>query len=838
MSDSIYSFRAAPTYRAATSGEMFEAAMDMPMSATSTFFDQGKGGILESFGLGTAVRDMTTPEGVPQEDPIRDVWQSRYFVQNPIDIARRISQYFVNDPDSPALSEDAYKTSPYFRTEVPWDKAMTEDRAASLAEAFDAKKVREFYAEKRPFTAFLGNLGGQALDPINYIPVAGPSVKAAAVARLGKVAGASVTAALDAAGNTAIAALATSSARKRFGDDVSWQTTVSQIATAALIGSAFGAIGGALDRSPAASTRSAIEARLSTLKATQEARIALNEAIDGVVRGEDLNLSPNVTEPVARIAADAQRIAVRRASEVDRSWANATDLGPQTVVTPTGLRVGVRSEVVDALELVKARGDLQPRDRSRAASDAQIAEMAANLDPARLMFSPEADRGAPIVGPDNMVESGNGRVAALIRAAETNPEKFAAYKQALRDAGYEVPDKGIPVLISRRSSALTDAQRVQFVNDANTSGIAKMSATETAMMDVRAMTGAALDNYVPGDINSAANRAFVGTFMKNLPANERLGLVDADGRLNSDGIRRVENALIAAAYGDADVVARFAEDPDVNVKSIMGAMSDAAGEWAALRKEVAEGLVDADRDVTGNLTDALRFLSRAREKAVAEKRPVATVIKEEIGQLDILAGEIDPRTKAFVQAFYKNDQFTQANGRDIIAEHLGNIVRAARELGKPQLFGDALSVPPSEMIANARPQARQADIFGAGGSRESGRADGAGQEIPALRANRPADSQGFARTLDLSPARADPPPSGLPEAEKAIARPDDYKALASQYRVDPETGTFGEEAEIAQLATEGRLTAEDAAALDDAQKTYDDGAAYGEALKSVAGCLI
>lgn len=808
---SMFGFRGGPTYRAATTDSLWTAALDQPMSLGSTFWDQAKGGFLDNRALGTITREMSLPPAAP----------GRWYGDTDESYADRRKNYKT-------ITEEDYKASPYFRDNVPWDAGMTEDRAAALAAMYDAKRVREYFAEKRPITSFFGNLAGQALDPINYIPVAGPSVRAAAIARMGMVKGIAATAALDAAANTAIADLVTREARRRFGDDVSWQAMISEIATAALIGSAFGTVGGVLERRAgirADALRRDAEVKVQTLKATQEARIALNEAIGGLATDGEVRLSPNATAPIERII-----------GEVDRSWAGR-EVSGQSVVTPTGLRVAVKSEIVDAMDLIKASGELQPRDRSRAASDAQIAEMAANLDPARLMFSPEADRGAPIVGPDGVVESGNGRIAALIRAAEKNPERFAAYKQALRDAGYNVPDKGVPVLVSRRVGDLTDAQRAQFVNDANTSAIARMSATETAMMDTRAMTSGTLANYVPGDINSAANRAFVGSFLRNLPSNERLSLVDADGRLNADGIRRIENALIAAAYGDADVVARFAETPDDNVKSIMGAMSDAAGEWSAMRKDIAEGLIDADFDVTPSLTDALRFMSRAREKAVAEKRPVATVIKEEMGQLDLLAGEIDPRTKAFVQSFYKNDQFTQANGRDIIADHLRNITRAARDLGKPSLFGDAIAVRPQEMIENARPQARQGDFLGPISARESGGTDRTGQEVISLFGTGEALAQ-VARQVDASPARPEPPPVGRAEAEAKVAKPENYKALADQYRVDPEAGTFPEEAELRQLAQAGRLSDEDMAALDDADAAFQDGAAYGEALKATVNCLI
>ena len=94
------------------------------------------------------------------------------------------------------------------------------------------------------------------------------------------------------------------------------------------------------------------------------------------------------------------------------------------------------------------------------------------------------------------------------------------------------------------------------------------------------------------------------------------------------------------------------------------------------------------------------------------------------------------------------------------------------------------------------------------------------------------------KPIDQSPPRADPIPEGRAQAETRITKPDDAKALATQYGVDPSTGAFSEEAEITQLATEGRLTENDAAALADAQATYEDGAAYGEALKAAVACLI
>src|SRR5690606_27889270 len=59
------------------------------------------------------------------------------------------------------------------------------------------------------------------------------------------------------------------------------------------------------------------------------------------------------------------------------------------------------------------------------------------------------------------------------------------------------------------------------------------------------------------------------------------------------------------------------------------------------------------------------------------------------------------------------------------------------------------------------------------------------------------------RAIDVSRPRPEPIPDGRAQAENSVGRPDDYRALAEQYRVDPATGSFVEEADIAQLEFEG-----------------------------------
>jgi hypothetical protein len=297
-----FSFIPTPRGGAMTDSDLVTSALDQPMSLGSTFWDQAKGGALESFGLGTSIRNFSTPEAAPaeQEGAISETLQS---INRAIDPAVLLRRALGTSYDGAAtITEDQYKRSQSFRADIPWTPGMTDERAASLAEQDDVKKVREFYGQKRPVTAFFGNLGGQAVDPINYIPIFGEAVQAANVARFGRVAGRALTSAADAAANTALAGLATAGTRGELGDDVSWQSTVSQIAMAALIGGAFGAIHGRFGRATPAELRTEAEAKLATLDNVQASRVSLNDALDGMIRDGEVNLSPASADFVVRAA--------------------------------------------------------------------------------------------------------------------------------------------------------------------------------------------------------------------------------------------------------------------------------------------------------------------------------------------------------------------------------------------------------------------------------------------------------------------------------------------------------------------------------------------------------
>lgn len=294
------------------------------------------------------------------------------------------------------------------------------------------------------------------------------------------------------------------------------------------------------------------------------------------------------------------------------------------VFTAAGRGIDVRYEVVELADLVPSQTDdltvnpaypaeLQPRDRTRAASEAQIASIAGKLEPERLGRSPDAASGAPLVGPDNVVESGNGRTLALRRAYRDGTAE--PYRRFLEREGYDTSAMQAPVLVARRMTPMSPDERAASALEANQSSTLTMGAAETARADARRLDRI-LPTIQPGEVSLARNREFVRAFMAGLPEGERGAMTTADGELSQAGRRRIEAALLARAYGDEapELVARLSESIDNDVKAVAGALLDNAGAWARMRAAAGSGEIAPGMDTTADLAAAVRTLERARRE--------------------------------------------------------------------------------------------------------------------------------------------------------------------------------------------------------------------------------
>lgn len=365
--------------------------------------------------------------------------------------------------------------------------------------------------------------------------------------------------------------------------------------------------------------------------------------------------------------------------------------GTGQVSVGDNLRIDVDYEVVDVSLLRQASGDLQPRDRGRVASDIWVSDTAAQLDPAQLMPAPTADRGAPIVGPDNMIESGNGRVRAIERAYERHPDRAEAYRKQIELlTGGPIPE-GIanPVLIARRKTDLDAAARRNLVVEAQDSGVARMNATERAQVGQRALQSDMMQKLRPDfKLTSAENSAFARDFSGAFPRSERNAFFDKNGALSIDGIRQVQDAMFARAYEAPDILARYVETDAGELRSLMDALSSAAPDIALLRAEIHAGLIRPEMDITPFILDAARLIMVARDLAAREGSTAAKVVADMLADIDLLDGAIAPLTQALVRHMMPAGRQAPA---DKIADFLKRYVREARKSGKA---GDALDNPP------------------------------------------------------------------------------------------------------------------------------------------------
>jgi hypothetical protein len=372
-----------------------------------------------------------------------------------------------------------------------------------------------------------------------------------------------------------------------------------------------------------------------------------------------------------------------------------TDSGTSRGYTQSGqvtagdeFTIDVDYEVVDYSSLIRASGDLQPRDRSQINSDDWIAATAARLDPAQLLPSPNAANGPPIVGPDNIIESGNGRSLAIARAFERAPDRAQAYVAAIEQAGYTIPE-GVtrPVLIARRRSELTADQRRQFVVEAQDSGVAVMTPTEMARATARSLQAPILSRLdVTEPINAAANGDFVRAVLATLPRSARNAMYDATGNLNANGQRQLREALFARAWPDPDILARYTEGTAKELRSLLEALEAAAPNWAALRADIEAGLVVPELDISPYILDAMRLIAAARDTAQRSNASTSTIITEMLDAVDMLEGAISPLTAALVRKFWTNGRAAPA---DQVSGFLARYADEAREAGKAGGMFDA-----------------------------------------------------------------------------------------------------------------------------------------------------
>lgn len=325
----------------------------------------------------------------------------------------------------------------------------------------------------------------------------------------------------------------------------------------------------------------------------------------------------------------------------------------------------------------KYPSELQPRDWTREASRQQIENMANDLRPELLGESYKLSDGAPIIGMDNVVESGNGRTLAIGKAYENGrAEEYQKYiEQYAADRGWDISGINNPVLVRTR---LTDTDRVQFTKLANESDVAQFSASERAASDVdRLPDSSLLKINSDGNINLEQSMDFIRGFVDSLPKSEQGSVITADGRLSQDGKRRIESALTQRAYGDSSLVTRLSENLDDDSKTVLNALLRVAPQLAQLGDLVKQGGRHSN-SIAQDLAQAAQKLSDLKANGVR--------VDDYLNQGQLLDDGLSAGAKDFLNVFDQNNRSAKA-----IGENIQGKIDEVEAMGDPRqgsLFGD------------------------------------------------------------------------------------------------------------------------------------------------------
>ena len=377
--------------------------------------------------------------------------------------------------------------------------------------------------------------------------------------------------------------------------------------------------------------------------------------------------------------------------------AGRTQSPVERVTTIRGTPVDVEYQLVDVDDLTTSHigtgvtnpdypAELQPRDRTRVASEANLLDMANNLRPEWLGRSPKASDGAPIVGDDSVVESGNGRVSALRYAyALGKGEDYREWLKANADQfgldAATIDGMNKPVLVRRRTTPMDMEQRAQFTREANQSDLAGLSASEQARMDANRLTDDDIMMFAPdesGNINTAANAPFLRRFIDRVGRLEAGSMVDSQGRPNADMVQRIQAAIFKRAYDDDRLLSLMAETTGADMRSeaarnMLSALNRAAPSFARAR---AFGDIPAESDFIPNLMEAVDLVRQSRRNNQA--------LSEVISQGSLLE-PVDPVTQELAMFFDANLRSSQRMG-DVLKD-LGQQLEQEVMRGGDDLFG-------------------------------------------------------------------------------------------------------------------------------------------------------
>jgi hypothetical protein len=267
--------------------------------------------------------------------------------------------------------------------------------------------------------------------------------------------------------------------------------------------------------------------------------------------------------------------------------------------------IPTRMILVDAANIITSGEDgfpanLQPRSRDiRASSDAQIAAMAKDLQPDKLVGVTEGAEGTPVVTPEGVVLAGNGRTEAIRRASAKEYAKYRAKVEAeAAKYGFTAADMAgmdRPILV-RELADLSGPEHVATLERLSWQLNRNMPTGDLIPAVARDVPVARLRAVEIGDaqpireaLKTAGNYAAAQAIIDTLPVDWRATYFEPNVGLNKAGLDLVEGIFISKilraddrslpGFDDARaLVFNMVESADTDIQRITSALTSSAGQ--------------------------------------------------------------------------------------------------------------------------------------------------------------------------------------------------------------------------------------------------------------------
>ena len=412
--------------------------------------------------------------------------------------------------------------------------------------------------------------------------------------------------------------------------------------------------------------------------------------------------APEDNSAQADAAEEMQRSARMQREAAEEMQDAARKTGKQTKVYLGEQMRQARLQMLEAddLQPTIADADNQYRDRNRAASQVQVNRIAQNLQPELLGDSMQADTGAPTLAKDGKtIIGGNGRVMGIAQAYAQGSGQ--SYKQYLIDNAEqfglnpaEVAAMDKPVLIRRLDDDVDIAKAAVASNEGGGLG---MSALEQARVDADRLPD--FGTFVPGDngeLNTPANRGFIRKFVGQMPTTVQAQMVDAQGMLSQDGIRRLHNAMLHRAYGNSPALSRMVDSTDQGARNMVSAMMQAAPTIAKARDHIKSGAMH-DADIAADIVSAVEKLNQLRESGSSTA--------DYLAQQGMFEDDLSPVARDLLQFLDEHKRSAKA-----IATLLRNYYDLLGAQGSPNqadVFGDNTAPDKQQLLRKAADDYKQ-----------------------------------------------------------------------------------------------------------------------------------